>query len=66
MGDLNCRMGEENTYDQNRNSKDKTINKRGQIILEAVRTLGLQIGNGTCETKKERLPLPTVKERAKV
>jgi len=52
MRDLNCHMGEENTYDQNRYSKDKTINKRGRIILEAVRTLGLQIGNGTCEGDK--------------
>ena len=59
IGDLNCRIGEEQSIDKNelahlgnvyhrRNSMDKTINWQGKKLLEAVESIGGIVMNGRC------------------
>jgi len=46
LGDMNARLGNENTDVDSRNSKDLKTNPRGQLILNKLRWLGLRIANG--------------------
>ena len=46
LGDMNARLGNENTDVDSRNSEDLKTNPRGQLILDKLRWLGLRIANG--------------------
>jgi len=46
LGDWNCRIGEESIENLARNSIDTNLKKRGKLVIDKIRSLGLSIGNG--------------------